>query len=277
METKEATGITETEAALNGVVNPRGTETKYYFEYGTSEAYGSKTSESSAGSGTTNLEESKAVTGLSASTTYDYRIVAMNSHGTADGANHVLSTTGKPTVETKTATSIGENGATLNGMANPRGASTKYYFEYGTTLSYGSKTSEVNVGSGTSNVEVSKAVAGLLAGTEYHFRIVATNSHGTADGADHTFTTSPPSWSVLSTPNPSGAEASSFGGPYIGGTTVSCASVTACTGVGHYKNSADEVVTMAERWNGTEWAVEATPNPSGAKDRLSRRRVMPVD
>jgi hypothetical protein len=141
------------------------------------------------GSGVNNLEESKIVTGLAGSTTYHFRIVATNSHGTADGADQVFSTTGKPTVETKAATSVGETAATLNGIVNPRGAETKYYFEYGTTIAYGSKTSEASAGSGTSSVEEGKIVTGLAASTTYHFRIVATNSHGTADGADQAFTT----------------------------------------------------------------------------------------
>src|SRR5207237_933632 len=66
------------------------------------------------------------------------------------------------------------------------------------------------------------------------------------------------SWSVQSTPNPSGAQSSVLAG-------VSCSSTTACTGVGSSVNSAGVQVTLAERWNGTSWVVQSTPNPSGAK------------
>ena len=66
------------------------------------------------------------------------------------------------------------------------------------------------------------------------------------------------SWLVQSTPNPSGAKASSLAG-------VSCTSSSACTAVGRYVNSSSVEVTLAERWNGTEWLVQSTPNPSGAK------------
>lgn len=190
--TGSATSVTETGATLNGTVNPEGSETKYAFEYGTTKSYGTKTAEASAGSGTSNVEESKAITGLTASTTYYFRIVATNSEKeTSYGTEKVFSTTGKPTVETKPATSIGKTEAALKGVVNPRGFEAKYYFEYGTTEAYGSKTAEASAGSGTSNVEESKTITGLTANTKYYFRIVASNTKGTAEGSPDTFTTLP--------------------------------------------------------------------------------------
>ena len=119
-------------------MNPRGSETKYSFEYGTTEGYGFKTAEATAGSGTSNVEKSKAITGLTANTTYHFRIVATNSHGTVDGSDGVFSS-GQPFVETKAATSVAETEATLNGTVNPKGSEAKYFFEYGTTESTGLK------------------------------------------------------------------------------------------------------------------------------------------
>ena len=66
-------------------------------------------------------------------------------------------------------------------------------------------------------------------------------------------------WKVQSTPNPTGAKESFLEG-------VSCASSTACIAVGYYKNSSGVLVTLAEGWNGTEWKVQSTPNPEGAKE-----------
>jgi hypothetical protein len=65
-------------------------------------------------------------------------------------------------------------------------------------------------------------------------------------------------WAVQTTPNPSGAEAS-----YLDG--ISCTSASACTAVGYYDNSAGTEVTLAERWNGTAWAIQKIPNPSDAE------------
>jgi hypothetical protein len=65
------------------------------------------------------------------------------------------------------------------------------------------------------------------------------------------------SWSIQATPSPSGAKSSVLSG-------VSCTAPTACTAVGNYVNSAGTTVTLAERWNGTSWSVQSTPNPTGA-------------
>jgi hypothetical protein len=67
------------------------------------------------------------------------------------------------------------------------------------------------------------------------------------------------SWSVQSTPVPSGALAS-----YLDG--VSCTSATACTAVGWYEPSAGAYETLAERWTGTTWTIQSTPNPTSATD-----------
>jgi len=253
--TGSATGITETGGTLHGTVNSGGLETKYYFEYGTTESYGSKTAEASAGSGTSNVEESKAVTGLTVGKTYDFRIVATNSEGTTRGKNQTFRPSGKPTVETGTATNASETKVTLNGVVNPKGVETKYYFEYGTTESYGRKTAEESAGSGGSNVEESKIVTGLAAGTKYHFRIVAVNEHGTSDGADQVFVTAPFVWSLQTTLNPEESVSEFYG--------VSCASWTVCTAVGsHYVViEYSNLSLLAEYWNGREWSVQATPNP----------------
>jgi hypothetical protein len=96
---------------------------------------------------------------------------------------------GKPFVETKPASSIAAKEAVLNGIVNPNGAETKYHFDYGPSVLYGKKTTEVSVGAGTSNVEVSRVIAELTSKTTYHFRIVATNVNGTTNGADQVFST----------------------------------------------------------------------------------------
>jgi hypothetical protein len=96
---------------------------------------------------------------------------------------------GKPLVETKAATKVAENEATLNAVVNPNGASTKYHFEYWWNASEKLKTAEVSAGSGTSNVEATAALTGLKAEKLYHFRIIASNTNGTSEGALVEFST----------------------------------------------------------------------------------------
>ena len=94
-----------------------------------------------------------------------------------------------PSVTTKPASSVTAGRATLNGIVDPEGPVTKYYFEYGKTTSYGSNTTELSAGSGIASLEESQAITGLKPETTYHFRIVAKNGWGSTDGADVMFTT----------------------------------------------------------------------------------------
>ena len=95
-------------------------------------------------------------------------------------------------LETSAATNVEATKAKLNGTVEPKGLATKYHFQYGTTTSYGSSTSEASAGEGTSPVPVSANISGLTAGVTYHFRVVATNSLGTNYGEDVSFTTGAP-------------------------------------------------------------------------------------
>jgi len=94
-----------------------------------------------------------------------------------------------PTLTTNSATSVSSDSATLNGIVNPNGVSTTYYFEYGTTTSYGTSTTSTSAGSGTSAVSVSASISDLTSDTTYHYRLAAVNSMGTSYGDDKTFST----------------------------------------------------------------------------------------
>jgi hypothetical protein len=96
--TGSATSLTETGVTLNGTVNPEGKETTYHFEYGKTTSYGTSVPVPSAnvGSGLSNLEESKAITGLERETTYHFRLVATNTFGTTYGEDHTFTTISLP-------------------------------------------------------------------------------------------------------------------------------------------------------------------------------------
>jgi hypothetical protein len=101
-----------------------------------------------------------------------------------------------PTVTTGSASNITDTTATLNGDANPNGASTDCHFDWGQTTRYGNTTATQDIGSGSSNVPVSANLTGLSPSTTYNFRLSCTNSAGTTNGANAQFTTNatvPPS------------------------------------------------------------------------------------
>ncbi|HEX7278723.1 MAG TPA: fibronectin type III domain-containing protein [Solirubrobacterales bacterium] len=63
-------------------------------------------------------------------------------------------------------------------------------------------------------------------------------------------------WTLQSTPNPSGGKQSVF-------EDVSCATETSCTAVGNWVGSGS-TKTLATAWNGTSWSLQSPPNPAGA-------------
>jgi phosphodiesterase/alkaline phosphatase D-like protein len=195
--TKAATSVAQTTATLNATVNPNGGEvSSCKFEYGTSEAYGATVpcTPSSPGSGNGAVAVSASVVGLSANTTYHFRISATNAGGAGTGSDGTFKTLpNAPTVETKAASSLTQISATLNATVNPNGGNvSECKLEYGEKTSYGaSAPCTPSPGSGNSTVTVSAAVTGLIKNTTYHFRIVATNTGGTSSGADQTFETAP--------------------------------------------------------------------------------------
>jgi RHS repeat-associated protein len=50
--------------------------------------------------------------------------------------------------------------------------------------------------------------------------------------------------------------------------SVSCTSTSACTAVGYYTDSTGRIVTLAERWNGSTWAIQTTANPASGSTEL---------
>jgi hypothetical protein len=187
--TGNANSITQTSAKLNGTVKPNNEATTWHFEFGTTTAYGTKTAVRSAGSGANPTGVSSTLAGLAASTTYHYRLVASNNTGTTLGADRTFTTAGPPTVVTGGLQSDSPTAVTVTGSVNPGGRSTSWHVEYGTTTAYGSRTASANVGSGTAAVAVSQLISNLTPSTTYHYRLVASNNHGTRQGTDATFTT----------------------------------------------------------------------------------------
>src|SRR5437660_9899399 len=98
-----------------------------------------------------------------------------------------------PVVETLLAQSVSQVSAQLHGNATPSGEPiTDCHFEYGTSTSYTNSTpctAGPRKALGAFADAVSALLSGLTEGTVHHYRLVATNSLGTSNSADATFTT----------------------------------------------------------------------------------------
>src|ERR1019366_1049235 len=104
--------------------------------------------------------------------------------GPAYGGDQSFTTLGPPQVSTLPATAVSTGSATLNGTVNPNAWPTTAWFQWGTSINYGSLSSVADLGSGTAAVPLSAPLAGLTPGVTYHFRVAATNDYGLAYGSD---------------------------------------------------------------------------------------------
>ena len=86
------TNLTESSVDLNAEINPMGFDTTYRFEWGTSTSYGNSVPvpDADIGSGSSDVLVSQHLSGLSANTTYHWRVVATNSIGTTEGQDHTF-------------------------------------------------------------------------------------------------------------------------------------------------------------------------------------------
>lgn len=119
-----------------------------------------------------------SVTGLTANTTYYYRVKAYNSSGTGENSSNItlLTSPGKPTIQT--ATSASNNGFTANWLAAAGAAG--YYLDVSVSNTFNSFVSgynSLNVGNVTSY-----SVTGLTAATTYYYRVRAYS--GSSPGVD---------------------------------------------------------------------------------------------
>jgi hypothetical protein len=195
-----ATGVTRKAALVNGTVDPDETSvTTCEFEYGPSTTYGQSVPCSQA----LPLEGDSPVAvsaelkfSLPPASTVHYRLKAGNVDGNNYGADQTFGSEPlpPPVVGGLPASEVSQFAATFNGTLRTGEAAVSYHFEYGTTSAYGQVApipdSYTPITSET--VTASQPVNGLLAGTTYHYRLVASSPGATnVAGPDETFTTLP--------------------------------------------------------------------------------------
>jgi hypothetical protein len=189
--TRPSTQVGADRATLNGEVNPQGRSTSWYFEYGATTSYGSQTSALAIGNGTRPLTVSFQVIGLSPTTTYHVRVVAVSSGGTTRGQDATFATLGPPSVLTGVVSRLSTSTAVISGIVDPLGLDTTYWLEYGRTTAYGLRAGTGSLTAGNGQIRVMFPLSGLAPGLRYHYRVVAESSGGTSVGGDASFGTQP--------------------------------------------------------------------------------------
>jgi hypothetical protein len=210
LETGAATNIADSNATLNGTINPEGTLLEECrFDYGKTDTYGSTVpcaeSPATIGSGDSPVTVHADLTGLTGGTGYHFRLAAKNEFGTSMGEDASFKTLA-PTIESESLVGVGLTSAIFKAQINPNGEETSYVFEYvseaefeaggfagATELPVGGEA----IGAGTSGVEVEQEATGLTPRTTYHVRVVATNPGGVTTGSQLVFSTFSPASSGL--------------------------------------------------------------------------------
>lgn len=262
-----ASSVKGAEATLSATVSTDAMETHYQWEYGTTTAYGSVAPASPGVVGSSALV-STLIKGLEQGVTYHYRIAATNAIGTTYGADQTFTTVwylpGADSANTSVACASSSFCMSVGRATN---ADTGGWGEFGLAREWNG--SEWLAG------KEPTAPSGARYGGLYGVACpsielcVAVGRYVNSSGKEVTLAEKwrPVwGWTVLTTPNPSEATASKL-------LSVSCASSTSCTAVGYYAKGTQEWLTLAERWNGTEWSIQSTPNPTSTTPEVELQGV----
>jgi hypothetical protein len=205
--TEAATGISKASTTLHGTIGAAGgPEATCTFQFATASEHAEHGFQGASeapcspagpftGAGTTAV--TATITGLTTETTYFFRLLGTNENGKNGGQALTFETPGAVNVATAPATTVTDHAATVNGTVNPEGTELEecgFEFGVGSSLAGTVPCAETpaQIGSGNSPVPVHADLTGILAGTEYSFRIVGTNEFGTNQGAVETFKTDGP-------------------------------------------------------------------------------------
>ncbi len=218
--------ITESSAEVQGQLKPH-LETQWRLEYATVEAGPWTTFASGTLAASDKLQSIPArdLTGLSPETTYYVREFLTNEAGEATSPLTSFETAGppatsSPSIESESATSITEHGATLEAQINPGSSETTYEFwrEYAVCQGSGVHCGSIAVGpiakghitASDQAQTVSVELTDLHPNYSYTYWVVATNSAGMTKAPDQEFQTlpegTPPKASEEPLASPSGGD-----------------------------------------------------------------------
>jgi hypothetical protein len=241
VKTEASTNVTVNGGVLHGMLEPNGYDTHWQFECyinisgisGVNRRYPIPSGAADAGSVNGPVPVQEALTKLfngdplEGNTPMSCQLVATNSLGSDEG-EAVQFTTPKaaPAIETGAEASLTPTSAGVHADIQTENEATTFRVQYVPAAGYEPASANPYAAGGTTAAaeleatpfvvaDVGRGLAGLAAGTTYHYRFVAENATGTTDGPDETFTTPAPTPPVVSTGGASGISAT---GATISGT-----------------------------------------------------------
>ncbi|MBI5221075.1 MAG: hypothetical protein HY978_04565 [Candidatus Liptonbacteria bacterium] len=201
VQTAQTRSVSQTSVTFSGLINPNGSATNFYFEYGPTSNFGYATPTQYLGSGTNNVIATASAYSLSSLTTYYYRLVAQNQYGTITGQIASFVTIGygsdmtSPAIDTNSASNITQTSATIGAYLKSNVDNQTYaWFEYGTNPNQLTQsTSRVFAGKTYFTSEfttvVQQPITNLTPGTTYYYHALVQNASGLGTGQTLSFTT----------------------------------------------------------------------------------------
>jgi uncharacterized protein YktA (UPF0223 family) len=241
--TSGASGTLAEQGIVNGTVDPRGYDAKYYFEYGETSSYGHATAEADAGAGESPIPVAITVNELKPATSYHYRIVATSGGVTSRGEDRIFRTNGQRGVSCVSSSfcmsvgtyDVGQYSYTLGEKGTSAG-----WAIVSTYLPPSAIHSELD---GVSCTSSSFCMAVGTYSTGQYSYTLGEEWNGKE-------------WANIGTFFPPSATRSELNG-------VSCTSSSFCMAVGTY-STGQYSYTLGEEWNGKEWANIGTYFPPSA-------------
>ncbi len=264
--TKPASSIGKIAATLSGSIIPFDRPTTYQFEYGTTTAYGTKVplSPKSVGSGSEAVSVSEVIEGLKSGTTYHYRVLATNSEGTTYGEDMTFTTWGSWALQSTPNTVPGTPEARFENISCASSTSCMAVGDIKQSSTTPWKARYLAVWNGST---WESKLGNIDGNSGYGVSCVGTTCRtvGRSGGIlwSDVWTESGGKWSLTKSHlllPPSGAT-----DPKLG--DISCTSSSACTAVGSYVKEG-KTMTLAQRWNGSAWSIQTTPNPESGNAEL---------
>ena len=193
--TEGASDIGQETITLNGKFTGDGHDTKYFFEYGPTKAYGLVSSDDPFDAGTTfgptPVSAGSPTTTDTRATTTGWSPKTSSAPPTAKTSTFSTEPAPKPIVTETEVDSLTPTTATVSALVAPNRWDASWLFEWGETTAYGTFTESEPILNGitTQFAPITTTITGLTPATLYHFRAVAFNFTGVTQETAVTFKT----------------------------------------------------------------------------------------